>query len=90
MAQTFAISTCIKHFAYRTAAADPVWGQYAVAEHLAPFLPGHAVIKTGGDKAISAISAAPWGSSSILIISYAYIKMMGGEGIDMLRQKQLS
>lgn len=67
---------CIPH-----GGGGPGMGPIAVAAHLAPFLPGHAVIKTGGDKAITAISAAPWGSSSILLISYAYILMMGGEGL---------
>jgi glycine dehydrogenase len=49
--------------------------------HLAPFLPGHPVIKTGGEFAIGPVSAAPWGSASILPISWAYIKMMGDEGL---------
>ncbi|HZN39109.1 MAG TPA: glycine dehydrogenase (aminomethyl-transferring), partial [Planctomycetota bacterium] len=49
--------------------------------HLAPFLPGHPVIKTGGTHAIGPISAAPWGSASILTISYAYIAMMGPDGL---------
>jgi len=44
-------------------------------------LPGHALIKTGGEKAIHAVSSAPWGSASILAISYAYIAMMGAEGL---------
>ncbi|MGH7461505.1 MAG: aminomethyl-transferring glycine dehydrogenase, partial [Longimicrobiales bacterium] len=48
---------------------------------LSPFLPGHPVIATGGDQAIGAISAAPWGSPSILPISWAYIRMMGGSGL---------
>jgi hypothetical protein len=52
-----------------------------VAKHLAPFLPAHPVIRTGGDQAIDAVSAAPWGSASILIISWAYIKMLGGQGL---------
>jgi len=52
-----------------------------VAKHLAPFLPGHAVIKTGGEKAIPAVSAAPFGSSSILLISYGYIRMLGPNGV---------
>lgn len=69
---------CIPH-----GGGGPGMGPIAVAKHLAPFLPGHAVIKTGGDKAIHAVSAAPWGSSSILLISYAYILMMGSEGLTM-------
>ena len=56
-------------------------GPICVKKHLAPFLPGNFEIKTGGDQAITAISAAPYGSSLILIISYAYIKMLGAEGL---------
>ena len=56
-------------------------GPISVAKQLAPFLPGNPVIKTGGDNAIKAISAAPYGSSSILAISYAYISMMGPKGL---------
>jgi len=67
---------CIPH-----GGGGPGMGPIAVAKHLAPFLPGHVVIKTGGESAIHAVSAAPWGSSSILLISYAYIKMMGGKGL---------
>ena len=52
-----------------------------VAEHLVPFLPSNPNIKTGGEKAIDAISAAPYGSSLILNISYAYIKMLGAHGL---------
>ncbi len=67
---------CIPH-----GGGGPGMGPIGVAKHLAPFLPGHAVVKTGGDKAINAVSAAPFGSASILLISYAYIAMMGGEGL---------
>jgi glycine dehydrogenase len=67
---------CIPH-----GGGGPGMGPIGVAKHLAPFLPGHALVKTGGEKAIHAISAAPWGSASILPISYAYISMMGGEGL---------
>ena len=52
-----------------------------VAEHLAPFLPSHPIVPVGGDRAIDAVSAAPWGSASILLISWAYIKMLGGQGL---------
>lgn len=69
---------CIPH-----GGGGPGMGPIAVAEHLAAFLPGNPVIKTGGEKAIHAVSAAPWGSSSILLISYAYILMMGGEGLTL-------
>ena len=52
-----------------------------VAEHLAPFLPSHPIITVGGERPIDAVSAAPWGSASILLISWAYIKMLGGQGL---------
>jgi glycine dehydrogenase len=56
-------------------------GPICVAEHLAPFLPTHPVIPTGGSQAIDAVAAAPYGSASILLISWAYIKMLGGAGL---------
>lgn len=52
-----------------------------MAEHLSPFLPDHPLIKTGGEQAIDAVAAAPWGSASILVISWAYIRMLGGAGL---------
>jgi glycine dehydrogenase len=52
-----------------------------VAKHLAPFLPSHPITATGGERPIDAVSAAPWGSASILLISWAYIKMLGGQGL---------
>ncbi len=67
---------CIPH-----GGGGPGMGPIGVAKHLIPFLPGHTVVKTGGEKAITAVSAAPWGSASILTISYAYIAMMGAEGL---------
>lgn len=56
-------------------------GPIGVAEHLAPFLPGHPALPSSGDKAIHAVSAAPWGSAGILVISHAYIRMMGAVGL---------
>ena len=56
-------------------------GPIAVAAHLAPYLPGHSIIPTGNVDAIPAIAAAPWGSASIMLISYAYIKMLGRTGV---------
>jgi glycine dehydrogenase len=56
-------------------------GPIGVAKQLAPFLPGSPVVKVGGEKAVGAVSAAPWGSASILPISMMYIDMMGGEGL---------
>lgn len=68
---------CIPH-----GGGGPGMGPIGVAEHLAPFLPDSAVMETtGGDQPISSISSAPWGSASILVISYAYIAMMGTEGL---------
>ncbi len=67
---------CIPH-----GGGGPGMGPICVAAHLAPFLPGHAVVNIGSDSAIPAVSAAPWGSASILLISYAYIRMMGGAGL---------
>jgi glycine dehydrogenase len=57
-------------------------GPIGVASHLAPFLPSHPVVPTGGgDRGIQAISAAPWGSALILLISYCYMSMLGGDGM---------
>jgi glycine dehydrogenase len=56
-------------------------GPIGVAAHLAPYLPGHPISATGGPKAIHPISAAPWSSASILLISYAYIRLLGGDGM---------
>ena len=67
---------CIPH-----GGGGPGMGPICVNDKLKSFLPGHPVVKTGGDHAITAVSAAPWGSASILAISYAYIAMMGGEGL---------
>lgn len=67
---------CIPH-----GGGGPGMGPIAATEELGPFLPGNAVVQTGGEHAIPGISAAPWGSASILTISYAYIKMMGAEGL---------
>ncbi len=67
---------CIPH-----GGGGPGMGPICCNDKLKAYLPGHAVVKTGGDKAINAVSAAPWGSASILTISYAYIAMMGGEGL---------
>lgn len=67
---------CIPH-----GGGGPGMGPIGVKSHLAPFLCGHPVVRTGGERAIHAVSAAPWGSASILPISYAYISMMGGEGL---------
>jgi glycine dehydrogenase len=70
-----------KTFAIPHGGGGPGMGPIAVAKHLAPFLPGHAVIKTGGAQAIPAVSAGPWGSPSIMLISYGYIRMLGAAGV---------
>jgi glycine dehydrogenase len=70
-----------KTFAIPHGGGGPGVGPICVAEQLAPFLPGNPLIKTGGSQAISAISAAPWGSSLVCLISYGYIKMLGEQGL---------
>ncbi|MFN5209046.1 MAG: aminomethyl-transferring glycine dehydrogenase [Bacteroidota bacterium] len=70
-----------KTFAIPHGGGGPGMGPIGVNEKLVPFLPGHPLVKTGGDSAIPAVSAAPWGSALILLISYGYIKMLGGEGL---------
>src|SRR5579864_8675519 len=67
---------CIPH-----GGGGPGMGPIGVAKHLAPFLPGNAVIKTGGEHAIGGVSSAPWGSASILPISMMYIDMLGSGGL---------
>jgi glycine dehydrogenase len=68
---------CIPH-----GGGGPGMGPICVAEHLVPHLPGHGVIGLGSDRSIGAISAAPWGSPSILPIPYAFIAMMGKQGLE--------
>ena len=70
-----------KTFAIPHGGGGPGMGPIGVAAHLAPFLPGNPLIKMGGEKAIHAISAAPFGSALILLISYGYIKMLGAIGL---------
>ncbi|MEY4974091.1 MAG: hypothetical protein RLZZ55_879 [Bacteroidota bacterium] len=70
-----------KTFAIPHGGGGPGMGPIGVAAHLAPFLPSNPLITTGGAKPIHAISAAPYGSALILTISYAYIKMLGAEGL---------
>jgi glycine dehydrogenase len=67
---------CIPH-----GGGGPGMGPIAVKAHLAPFLPGHPIVATGGAQAIGAVSAAPWGSASILPISWVYIAAMGSAGL---------
>jgi glycine dehydrogenase len=70
-----------KTFAIPHGGGGPGMGPIGVAAHLAPFLPGHKLVKTGGEHAIHGISAAPFGSALILLISYGYIKMLGAVGL---------
>ena len=67
---------CIPH-----GGGGPGVGPIGVAEHLVPFLPGHSVVRLGGEDPIGAVSAAPWGSASICTISWMYIAMMAGRGL---------
>ena len=67
---------CIPH-----GGGGPGMGPICVAAHLAPFLPKHPVIPVGGKQGIGTISAAPWGSASILVIPWIYIRLMGADGL---------
>jgi glycine dehydrogenase len=67
---------CIPH-----GGGGPGVGPVCVAAHLVDFLPGHAVVNLGGEDPIGAVSAAPWGSASICVISWMYIQMMGAKGL---------
>ncbi len=70
-----------KTFAIPHGGGGPGMGPIGVASHLAPYLPGHPLVKVGGEHPIAAVSAAPWGSASILLISYGYVRMLGAEGM---------
>ena len=70
-----------KTFAIPHGGGGPGMGPIGVVEKLVPFLPSHTIVNTSGDKGIHAVSAAPYGSALILLISYGYIKMLGGDGL---------
>ena len=70
-----------KTFSIPHGGGGPGVGPVCCAAHLAPFLPGHSVIETGGENAIPAVAAAPYGSALICLISWAYIKLLGGQGL---------
>lgn len=70
-----------KTFAIPHGGGGPGMGPICCNDALAPYLPGHPLQETGGMKASTAVSAAPWGSASILLISYAYIKLLGAKGL---------
>jgi glycine dehydrogenase len=67
---------CIPH-----GGGGPGMGPIGVKKHLAPYLPNHPLVKMGGEDADGPVAAAPWGSPSILPISWMYIRMMGGDGL---------
>ena len=70
-----------KTFAIPHGGGGPGVGPICVAKHLVPFLPNHSVVSVGGEKGIHAVSASPFGSANVLIISFGYIKMLGAEGL---------
>ncbi len=75
-----------KTFAIPHGGGGPGMGPICVAAHLKPFLPGHPVVQTGGEKAIGPVAAAPFGSASILLISWAYIALLGPWGLKRASQ----
>ncbi len=70
-----------KTFSIPHGGGGPGVGPICVAEHLKPFLPSNPIVKTGGDKSLASISAAPFGSALVCLISYGYIAMLGKEGV---------
>jgi len=70
-----------KTFAIPHGGGGPGAGPIAVASHLVPFLPGHPVIQVGSEQSIGTVSAAPWGSANILLVAWAYARMMGAAGL---------
>jgi glycine dehydrogenase len=70
-----------KTFSIPHGGGGPGMGPICAAEHLRPYLPGHPVVPVGGERAIPPVAAAPWGSASILLISWAYIAMLGKDGL---------
>jgi glycine dehydrogenase len=70
-----------KTFAIPHGGGGPGMGPIGVAKHLAPYLPGHPLASVGGEKAVPPVASAPWGSASILLISYGYIRMLGSQGV---------
>jgi len=75
-----------KTFSIPHGGGGPGMGPICVASHLAPFLPNHPLVPTGGPQAIGPVSAAPWGSASVLPISWVYIRLMGADGLKRATQ----
>ncbi|GIV60599.1 MAG: glycine dehydrogenase (decarboxylating) [Rhodothermaceae bacterium] len=75
-----------KTFAIPHGGGGPGVGPICCAEHLKPFLPGHPLAETGGERAIGPVAAAPYGSAGILVISWAYIALLGAEGLTRASQ----
>ena len=75
-----------KTFAIPHGGGGPGMGPICAAEQLVPFLPGHPLVETGGSEAIGPVAAAPYGSASILLISWAYIAMLGTDGLTRASQ----
>jgi len=78
-----------KTFAIPHGGGGPGVGPIGVAAHLAEFLPTNPIIKTGGENAIKAVAAAPWGSASVLPITYGYIKMLGSKGLRQVTESAI-
>jgi glycine dehydrogenase len=78
-----------KTFAIPHGGGGPGMGPIAVAAHLAPFLPSHPVAATGGATGIAPVSAAPWGSASIMLVSHAYVCLLGADGMTAATQVAL-
>ncbi|HUR31518.1 MAG TPA: aminomethyl-transferring glycine dehydrogenase, partial [Saprospiraceae bacterium] len=70
-----------KTFAIPHGGGGPGMGPICVNEKLSAFLPGHVLHEVGGSEAIDAVSSAPWGSASVLLISYGYIRLLGAKGL---------
>jgi len=70
-----------KTFSIPHGGGGPGMGPICVAEHLRDYLPGHPLVRLGGERAILPVSSAPWGSASILLISWAYIALLGKDGL---------
>lgn len=75
-----------KTFAMPHGGGGPGVGPICASEHLAPFLPSHSVVATGGDEGITAVASSPWGSAMLLPITYGYIRLLGAEGLKQVTE----